>query len=660
MMQLPEFQHTTRRRFLAGMGGVAAGAVVSACSLSTSPSSTSKSSGPKGKEAPDLAKLAKAGKLPKVADRMPKKPAVVQASPQVGQYGGVWRTATMGAGDESWWWRVAGYEPLVRIEPFKGTIQPNIAESYKVNSTGTEFTFSLKQGIKWSDGQPFTADDIVFWWEDYATNKTLSPTGPPYWMISNGVPGSVAKTDDHTVVFSFHGPNGFLPFRLADSDGEPVAAMPKHYLKQFHQKYSPSATTKAKAAGMNSWSDLFLAKCGDSSAFVATDLPVIRPWIMISTLGKGNTIDFDRNPYYWKVDQDGSQLPYIDKVSMAVIQDVQTMLLKATNGEFSYQSRAFNVPANKPVLSQNAQKSKYHLTNLTPGSMNVGVIALNMTIKDPVKRKIYRNRDFRVGLSYALDRRQLIESVLQRQGAPWQAAPRDGSRYFDEEMATQYTEHNLTKANDYLDKAFPKKNSKGERLGPDGRPIVLNFLASTSGGDLEALYLDMQPIMKQQWAKVGIGMSTTSMERSLFGVKTGNEVQDALMWTGFGGSDLTLPVDPRWYVPQTTSQSNWAKQWVVWYNTGGKSGEEPPDTIKEGYTLYDKALAAVSIQQRDSYLREMLKLAKSDFWVIGTISTPVSYAVVSDKFMNVPKTQPDCWPYPQPGQLHCEMLWLKS
>ena len=658
MTEQGRFYSPGRREFLAGAGALAATAFLAACDMSMSPTEEQERVA-KGKEAPELTKMSESGQLPKVEDRLPGTPVVVTA-PTVGQYGGTWQTATFGSGDGAWWWRVVGYEPLLRIEPFEGKTIPNVADSYVVNSAGTEFTFKLHEGIKWSDGKPFGADDVVFWWEDFAMDPNVSPEGPPAWMITNGKPGAVTKKDDLTVVFSFQEPNGFLPYRLAASDGNPVTAMPKHYLEKFHGKYAKDADQQAKSAGMNSWVDLFLAKSGDATAYQANELPGIHPWTLTSELGKGSTVNFSRNPYYWKVDQEGRQLPYINSVSMAVTQDAQVILLKGINGELDYHARHFNTPANKPVVSENAEKAKYRVTKLIPGSMNVGVIALNMTTKDPIKREIYRNKDFRIGLSHALDRQQLIDSVLQRQGSPWQAAPQQGSRFYDEEMATQYTEYNVDKANEYLDKAFPRKDANGMRVGPDNQPIILRFLASTLGGDLEALYLEMQPIMKQHWAKVGIGMSTTAMERSLFQVKTDNEEQDALMWTGFGGGDLTLPVDPRWYIPWTTNQSNWAKQWVVWKDSNGKNGEEPPKTIKQGYQLYQKALGAVDIAERDGFLKQMLQLAKEDFWVIGTISTPDSYAVVSDRFMNAPDSQPDAWPYPQPGQMHCETFWMKS
>ncbi len=613
----------------------------------------------KGKEAPKLTELVESGDLPPVDQRLPPEPVVV--TPQaIGHYGGTWKSATVGAGDTAWWWRIAGYEPVVRIEPFTGEIQPNVADGYEVTPDGKKFVFHLHPGIKWSDGAEFAADDITFWWDDYVSNAELMPTGPPSWMITGGSPGQVTKIDDHTVQFTFTNPNGFLPFRLSDSDGVPLTAMPKHYLEKFHTKYAKDAEQQAKKAGQNSWVDLFISKSGEETNHFALDLPTIRPWFLATGLGSGSQVTFDRNPYYWKVDPEGSQLPYLDSLSLSVIRDAEVILLKATNGELDYHARHINLPANKPVVAAAAERAGYRVTTLSPGSMNVGVIALNMTIKDPVKREIYRNKDFRIGLSYALDRQQLIDSVLQRQGEPWQAAPQKESRYYDEEMAKQYTEHDLDQANAYLDKAFPRKDGDGNRLGPDGKPIILRFLASTEGGDLEALYLEMQPIMKQHWAKVGIGMTTTAMERSLFGVKTENEEQDALMWTGFGGSNLTLPVDPRWYVPYTVGQSNWARQWVLWRTSGGKTGEEPPERIRQGYRLYDQALGAVEAEERDGYLKQMLQLAKEDFWVIGTISTPPSFAVVSNKFKNIPDTQPDCWPYPQPGQLHSESFWIEA
>jgi peptide/nickel transport system substrate-binding protein len=515
--------------------------------------------------------------------------------------------------------------------------------------------------VKWSDGKPFTADDIVFWYEDFTLNKELNPAGAPFWMRTKSGPGKVEKQGDHTVVFTFAEPNGFLASRMATDLGNPVTAMPKHYLSQFHVTHNPKAVELAKSLGFNSWPDAFLNRSGQGTLFIAAGLPVIRPWSLQTVLGTGTRLVFDRNPYYWKVDPNGSQLPYIDRVVLDIIEDPQVMLLKAAAGELSYHMRHINSPANKPVLARSAAQGNYKVVDLLPSTMNEGVIALNLTHNDPVKKKLYNNKEFRIALSHATNRVEIINAVYQRQGKPWQAAPRPESKFYDEKFATQYLEYNVKLANDILDQAgFKDRNSAGIRLGPDAKPIKINFLASTTGGAQEALLIDVEQILKQQWAQVGIDMDTQTMERSLFIVRTGNEEQDALMWTGFGGHELVLRVDPRWYLPTATNQSNFAAKWATWFNTNGAKGEEPPEATKKQFTLYRDALATPDDKERDDLFKEILNIARDQFYVIGTTLSLPTYAVLSNKFRNVPEVQPDCWPYPSPGQVHSEQFWIET
>lgn len=640
-----------RRQFLGAGGALAITSFVGAPSLAVAKDAA--------KEAPMLADLVGQGKLPALAQRLPKAPVVVKPIKGAGTYGGTWTMGTSGAGDYAWWWRTTGYGGLTRIDVTTGFAVPNVAESVTANANGTEFTFKLREGLKWSDGTPFTSADIMFWWEDFTNVKELLPAGAPPFMRTESGPGTVRANGDFEVVFTFKEPNGFLPNWLATNLGIPVSSMPKHYLSQFHKKYNPNAEAEAKAKGFNSWADMFMNRSGADTLHQAGGLPVVRPWVMMTTLGTGNRLVFERNPYFFKVDENGSQLPYIDRVVFDIIEDPQVMLLKATNGEISYQLRHFTTPQNKPVLARNAKQKGYTLENLESSYMNEGVIALNLTIKDPVKREIYNNKSFRIGLSHAINRTELINAVYQRQGEPWQAAPRAGNKFYDEKMAKQYTKFDLELANKYLDEAgYTKRDAAGIRLGPDGKPIHISFLASTTGGYNEALLIDVQQILKQQWAKVGISMSTTAMERSLYITRTRNQEQDALMWTGFGGHTLTIPVDPRWYLPVVDFQANWAGEWAKWFLSNGKSGETPPKEIQRSFQAYREALATPDGAKRDALLKEIITIARDGFYVIGTVLALPVYAVRRDNFHNVPATQPDCWPYPSPGQMLSEQFYI--
>lgn len=609
-------------------------------------------------EAPQLADMVAKGELPPLGERLPPNPMVVTPVDGAGQYGGTWNSATTGAADNAWWWRTTGYEGLTRVDTTDNTIQPNVAESWDVTDDGRVFTFKLRPGIKWSDGEPFTAQDVAFWYNDFFTNADLWPAGVSSWMKTPSGPGTVEAVDDTTVVFTFAEPNGFLPNQLASYEGHRAAAMPRHYLEQFHIDYNPNAGELATQEGFNTWVDLFLNRAGTATVHMAAGLPGIRPWQLQTPIGQGTRLVFARNPFYWKTDTNGSQLPYIDEVVLDIIEDPEVMLLKAANGELTYHIRHINTPANKPVLARNMEEKGYTLPNLEPATMNEGVIGLNLNHEDPVKREIYNNKDFRIGLSHALDRMEIINAVYQRQGQPWQASPRPTSKYHNEQLASQYLEHDLDLANEALDAAGYKRNGSGQRIGPDGNPIHIQFLASTTGGAREALLIDVQQIMKKQWAEVGISMDTTPMERSLYITRTGNNEQDALMWTGFGGHDLSLPIDPRFYIPTAANQANWGNKWTAWYVTNGADGEAPPDYMQRQFQLYKDSLATPDLAERDEMLKEMLQISADQFYVIGTTLSLPTYGIKSNDLMNVRAEQPDCWPYPCPAQINPEQFWL--
>ncbi|MDP9353226.1 MAG: ABC transporter substrate-binding protein, partial [Chloroflexota bacterium] len=310
------------------------------------------------KESPKLA----GGNLPAVQERLPKQPMVLQPVKSVGKHGGTWNTALKGTSDTAWLVRTIGYENLVRWKPnvknfTADEIIPNIAESVDMNEDGSEYTFHLREGMKWSDGKPFTADDIMFWYEDVLSNEELTPSVPS-WLTAADKPVTVERVDDVTVVFKFAGPSGLFLSRLATPVGEAPTNYPRHYLQQFHKKYNPQVEAQAKQAQLDSWADLFTSKV---SAWENPDKPVLNAWQLTKAVGDATQqLTAERNPYYWKVDTEGNQLPYIDTVAYRVTDDVEVMVLQALNGEIDFMDRHINALANKPVFFENQEKGNYH------------------------------------------------------------------------------------------------------------------------------------------------------------------------------------------------------------------------------------------------------------------------------------------------------------
>jgi peptide/nickel transport system substrate-binding protein len=269
-------------------------------------------------QAPMLDDLVKAGKLPPVAERLPEHPRVETPVEKVGQYGGTWRSGMVGGSDRNWMFRITGYEPLVAWDrDWTGAIIPNLAENFSNNPDATEFTFTLRKGLKWSDGKPFTSDDIGFFVNDIARSKELFPS-PPDWLTVDDKVGEFTKVDDRTFKIKFASPYGLFLQRLASNYGVQIDMMAKHYCSQFMPQYNTTNLDQlVKQSGVKSWADLFIKKCAvDTEAnerWQNPDRPVMEPWVVKDPyLGGVTVVTFERNPYYFKVDTAGNQRRYAD------------------------------------------------------------------------------------------------------------------------------------------------------------------------------------------------------------------------------------------------------------------------------------------------------------------------------------------------------------
>src|ERR1700674_5246415 len=158
--------------------------------------------GGKYHEAPASAELVKAGKLPPVEQRLPDKPLVVPVVEKVGEYGGVWRRAFLGPADANNYIRIV-YDALFRFSPDGAKIEPKIALGAEPSADYKTWTINLRKGARWSDGQPFTADDILFWYNDVPLNKELTPSLPGWIKNPDGSPAKVEKVDDTAVRFTY-------------------------------------------------------------------------------------------------------------------------------------------------------------------------------------------------------------------------------------------------------------------------------------------------------------------------------------------------------------------------------------------------------------------------------------------------------------------------
>jgi peptide/nickel transport system substrate-binding protein len=480
--------------------------------------------------------------------------------------------------------------------------------------------------------------------------------------MSGGKPAVVSKVDESTVKFSFSAPHALFLQALAHPRGGEMVAYPRHYLKQFIPKYNPNIDSLVKSEGVKDWVALFKSKYGtpgtldDQTRWQHPEVPTLNPWIMIDTYGKSPIVKAVRNPYYWKIDPAGNQLPYIDMIEFTIEDDAKKITEMAVSGKLDMQDRhvgnsMLTLTESRPLIEANQTQGGYHLFKTVFATMNTMILSFNLNHKDPVLKEIFNNKDFRVGLSYAIDRQKIIKTMFDGRGSPYQAAPRPESPFYDKEMAEQYTEYSVAKANDHLDKAgISKKDSVGYRLRPDGKRLSF----TVDWGDPKTLGM-----IQADWKAVGIDMKIgNTSDRTAYYTKKNNKDTDVSVWTGDGGIDVIQ--EPRYYFP-FNDESNYAIGWAYWFFAPqNKLAEEPPQITKDQMALYRKLSETPDTEKQNEYMKEILKMAKDQFYVIG-ISLPVDgFGVVKNTFRNVPEAMPAGYVYPNPAPTNPPQYFIEK
>jgi peptide/nickel transport system substrate-binding protein len=575
-------------------------------------------------EAPALAEQAAAGTIPALADRLPTNPSVVTPLTQIGQYGGTFRraqTSPEGATDFLHITRACLVEWSLGLD-FE-TI-PGLASSWDVNEDATVYTFHLREGIKWSDGEPYTAADIAFYVDSIAKNADLNPA-PPTFMSVGGVPADVAMVDDYTVTFTFAQPNGLFPRFLA-FQGDNLNA-PMHYLAQFHPEHTdPAAVDKlASDAGFASWVEFFTAQ---NNAWTNPDRPGLGAWHLTSAVGGSSTrATLERNPYYWKIDTEGNQLPYADGVVFDIL-DKTAITLRAANGEIDLQYKYLGFQ-DMPVLTDGQEAGNY---TVRQWGLDAPWIAMymNQSHIDPVMRELMQNVDFRAGLSHAINREEMNEILFLGLGGTQHPCAIPEDPYYVEGYGYKFTEYDVDTANQLLDAAGLTERGDGNvRLRPDGQPLELTILTFVYETGVNAS--DAYELVKQYWAEVGVNVNIDVQDPTLWQERvTASEMDIA----GYTVAGLLWDIDPLWYVP-TSRQCYWAPLFGINYATDGESGEAPPEHLAALQGLYDQLVAEPDPDARIALGQEILAHHDENVYMIGTVTAPFQPTVVSNNLVNV-------------------------
>jgi len=596
-------------------------------------------------EAPMLAELSKAGKLPPVDQRVSEEPLLIKPIEEIGQYGGTWRRAWKGPADFHAYGRL-NYEPILRWprDP-KDPILPGLAKKWEFSSDGKSLTLYFRKGLKWSDGQPWTVDDIIFWWEDIEQNKDLTNAPHAEWVV-NGKPMTLKKVDDYTIQYNFDGPNGLVLRMLAFHGNQwPLnferfgAFAPAHYLKQFHPKYNTAIKDYKQ----------FNEKADDLNP----ERPAMTPWTVSQYKAGDAKLIASRNPYYWKVDEKGQQLPYIDTIELSLVENNDAVAAKALSCEIDMQFRSLDLKK-FPLFKENEAKCGYRVFKWANAQGTALALWPNQSYaEDPVLRDILQNKDFRIALSYAIDRKKINSIAYLDQGVIRSEMVTPDSAFYVPEVENLYTDYDPKKAAEYLDKAGLKMGPDGKvRLRPDGKPLELTIETERTGADVDALQL-----IVETWNAVGVKTALKTMNRDAFWPRaTGNQVQISVWSTDRG---LEPFVDPIYIFP--FDERSWmAPDYGIYYKTAGAKGIKPTGKLAEAQALFDQFKATVDPAKQLEIGKQLIKMSVEEVWTLQTVGmTPVP-TVVKNNFRNVPEKYTADWIFMAPGNLDPSHFFFKK
>jgi peptide/nickel transport system substrate-binding protein len=577
-------------------------------------------------ETPLFAAVVASGKLPKVEARVPSEPAVVRVA-SVGRPGGELRML-MASPKDTRMMVVYGYARLVGYTPAL-ELAPDILKSIDVED-GRIFTLHLRQGMKWSDGQPFTAEDFRYWFEDVAQNPMLSPSGLPVALTPRGRPPRFEALDETTVRYTWSVPNPlFLP-NLAGADPLFIYC-PAHYLKQFHKKYTKTEilAMRAQRAKVRDWAALH-NRMNAMYRADNRDLPSLEPWVL-RTKFPASRLVFERNPYYYRVDSAGHQLPYIDRVVLSIASS-EIIPAKTGAGESDLQARYLRFD-NYTFLKESERRNGFavRLWRTGPGSQ----LALypNLNVNDPVWRRLLRDDRFRRALSLAVNRHEINQAIFFGLAIEGQNTVLPQSPIYEAAFRQAWASYDPSAANRLLDELGLTKRDGDVRLLPDGRPM--DIVVEDSGESSEAT--DVLELIRDSWRHIGIRAFVRPLQLTLFRRRVFAGETLMSIDRGIENGLANAASSPWELAPTSQEQLEWPK-WGQYYETKGRAGEAPdlPAAVRLKELYEDWLGSALAPAQKDIW-RRMLRIWAEEVFSIGTVAGVLQPVVVADKLRNVPK-----------------------
>lgn len=599
--------------------------------------------GNKYSESPYFKNNEKFSNLESVDKRLPESPFIQEVHESIGEYGGTWKYGWKGRNDK---WGVAklGEEFLLMLSPDgSGEVKTNLVESFNISNDSKTFTFTLRKGLKWSDGVAFTTGDILFYWNHIMQNKEIYGKDVPRWILS---PKSlklpkISAEDETTFSIKFDDAN-FLFIYSFITEGKEFFA-PEHFYKAIFPEFigQSESDSIAKDKGYSSFSDL--VKWEFKYWWVSPGVPSLRAWVA-STSPDDKHFILERNPYFWKVDSEGHQLPYIDKIDIITSLEKDVLQAKAFIGDIDFQGRHM---AGLDELNEYKDSGDFHIIEFNSLAKYGQTIQLNQTVEDDFLRKLFNDIRFRKALSLSVDRKTLAgeEKTISQFG------PAKSDPYYNKELSEYLIDYDIKRANDFLDDIgfIPWDSQQRYRLSEIGLPVFIYIDVREEISEVDKSIADSLKLL-------GIKSEFKIHSKSGFDDKIGlNKLE--LATVSVNANDFVL--DPSNIIPFRAKQV-WSGLWARYIETSGKDGVEPPKEFMHLIDLWSELSSLSSLEEVVDLSESIWLNYRDNLWVIGLYNySEKSYSVVSNRMYNVPNGLPSSDPLRSPGNARPCQFYIK-
>ncbi len=611
-------------------------------------------------ESPDLAAMVKAGKLPPLAERLPVRPAVIEPADSIGKYGGAMVSPATVPNSRGWDTLLMRLETLFKFDTDLQTVQPNVAEGFELSDDAKVLTITLREGMKWSDGAPLTTDDIEFFYERILTNKDITPSPDRRWY-AGGELVKFKRIDDYTFQWIFAAPNPSFVMKLANA-AVLSGLVPKHHMGQFDPTINPNAEALAKEAGFDSWVSQFqnqflvYSNYWYSDGDITPGQPTIGTHVFASVDSAGNKT-FTRNPYFFKVDADGQQLPYVNELRRLLVTNLEAQDLGGIAGRYTHYG--WGSLANYTTYKKNEEAGGFNTRLVTYYRGNEFAFSFNVNHADPIKREVFGELKFRQAMSVAIDRDRINKLVYFGRATPRQASPVPQDSFYEDWMGKHYAQFDRDLANQLLDEmGLSERDSDGFRLGPDGKPFTVQMVQAPP----EPAWAKIIELVTEDWNAVGVKTNQKLIEAGLWRQQRdagsldvpgwGYAVHSAGVWSGASAN-----------MSQFAPHFGYgALEWAAWLDSNGERGVEPPKAVQAAAEEYKRFLSVTPDNPAyDEAAKAVFAGQLEGMYSIGTVGLPPQPLLISKEARNGPKDG-DVWDsvFHQWTQFLPEQFWFDT